>query len=404
MPQKIRRHLNPAMMTNVNSSIATVTAAVASSAGATNQHVVDEPVGAGRDRLVEERRQAEPDAQQVEQRVADAADHDGPAVRLHAAQLVLGDVPGAEPARPGRSRDGCLGEGRRHSIRLRPVSRRNTSSRLDRRTSDVVGCSPRSVTRSSTASPSSAYSRTRSGSTSMRSTRPAIRTAADALCSDPNRSSTTSRVEYCADQRRRAALGHDPALVDDHDPVAELLGLVHVVRGEHEGGAALLEPEQPVPQHVPGLRVEAGGRLVEHEDARLVDQRPGDGQPPLHAARQVVDLGVALLLELREPQELVGPRRAHGPGDAEVAAVHDEVVPHAQLGVEVVLLRHHAEQRPDLRAVRVGVEAEHASGLPRCAATPRRPSAWSSTCPHRWARAARTTRRAAPRSRCRRRR
>ena len=36
MPQKIRRHLNPAMMTNVNSSMATVTAAVASSAGATN--------------------------------------------------------------------------------------------------------------------------------------------------------------------------------------------------------------------------------------------------------------------------------------------------------------------------------------------------------------------------------
>ena len=60
-----------------------------------------------------------------------------------------------------------------------------------------------------------------------------------------------------ADQRRGRALGHDPALVDDDEPIAELLGLVHVVRREQQRRAALLEPEQPVPQDVARLRVEA---------------------------------------------------------------------------------------------------------------------------------------------------
>ena len=284
------------------------------------------------------------------------------------------------------------------------MSRRNTSSRLERRTSDVVGCRPEvghalehrlAVVRVQQHPVGEHLDPLHQTGHPHRGLRVALRP-------EPQLDHLPRRV--LPDQRRRAALGHDLALVDDHDPVAQLLGLVHVVRGEHQGGAALLEPEQPVPEHVPRLRVEAGRRLVEHEDARLVDQRAGDGQPPLHAARQVVDLGVALLLELREAQELVGPRRAHGPGDAEVAAVHDEVVPHAQLGVEVVLLRHHPEQRPDLRAVRVGVEAEdrqvtgralrdradhpHGRGLAR-AVGPEQPERLA---------------RAGPRSRCRRRR
>ena len=82
------------------------------------------------------------------------------------------------------------------------------------------------------------------------------------------RSSTTSRVEYSLDQLARRALGDDLRLVHDDQPVAQLLGLVHVVGGEHQRHAALLEPEQPVPQQVAGLRVEAGGRLVEQQDRR----------------------------------------------------------------------------------------------------------------------------------------
>ena len=51
------------------------------------------------------------------------------------------------------------------------------------------------------------------------------------------RSSTTSRVECSAISFARRALGDDVSAVHDHQPVAELLGFVHVVRREHEGHA-----------------------------------------------------------------------------------------------------------------------------------------------------------------------
>ena len=44
-----------------------------------------------------------------------------------------------------------------------------------------------------------------------------------------------------------------------------------------------------------GLRIEAGGRLVEEQQVRLVDQRAGDRQAPLHPARQRLDLVVGAL-------------------------------------------------------------------------------------------------------------
>ena len=97
------------------------------------------------------------------------------------------------------------------------------------------------------------------------------------------------------DELARAALGHDLRLVHDDEPVAQLLRLVHVVRRQHERDAALLEPVEPVPQEVAGLRVEPGRRLVEEQDGRLVDERAGDRQASLHAARQRLDLVVGAL-------------------------------------------------------------------------------------------------------------
>ena len=129
-----------------------------------------------------------------------------------------------------------------------------------------------------------------------------------ALRSEPNRTSSTSRRRVLADERGRRALGHDRALVDDDEAVAELLGLVHVVGREHQRRALLLEPEQPVPQDVPRLRVEAGRRLVEQQDARVVDEGARDREAALHAAGEVVDLGLGLVVELGEREQLVGRR------------------------------------------------------------------------------------------------
>src|SRR5690606_28872959 len=78
---------------------------------------------------------------------------------------------------------------------------------------------------------------------------------------------TESHLKYfargvLADEGCWRPFGHDLAFVNHNQSVTELLGLVHVVRGQNERRAAFLESEQAVPQHVSCLRVKSRGRLV----------------------------------------------------------------------------------------------------------------------------------------------
>ena len=68
---------------------------------------------------------------------------------------------------------------------------------------------------------------------------------------------------------------HEPAAVEDHDPVGDLLHLVELVAG-HEHGAALVgEVAQEAAQPADAVRVQAVGRLVQDEHARVAEQRGG---------------------------------------------------------------------------------------------------------------------------------
>ena len=60
----------------------------------------------------------------------------------------------------------------------------------------------------------------------------------------------------------------DPAVVHDREPVAELVGLLHVVRGEQDRLALVVQLAEDLPQGDAALRVEAGGGLVEEQDRR----------------------------------------------------------------------------------------------------------------------------------------
>ena len=95
-------------------------------------------------------------------------------------------------------------------------------------------------------------------------------------------------------QLRGRALGDDLAVVDDPDPVGEHVRLLEVLRRQ-EDGDALVAREAPdlLPERRAALRVEPGGRLVEEEDRRVVDQRERQVEPALHPARVRADLAVA---------------------------------------------------------------------------------------------------------------
>ena len=69
----------------------------------------------------------------------------------------------------------------------------------------------------------------------------------------------------------RGVQGDDPAAVEHGQSIAQSVGFVHVVRGQHDGGVVLLAQAQ---HHALDVlfraRVEAGGRLVEQQQHRRV--------------------------------------------------------------------------------------------------------------------------------------
>src|SRR3989304_4158816 len=78
---------------------------------------------------------------------------------------------------------------------------------------------------------------------------------------------------------RRRPGDDDAPLVDDGQPGAELVGLLHVVRRQQHRRALAVDAHQLLPERGPALRVEALRRLVEGEDGRPMHQgrRRGGG-------------------------------------------------------------------------------------------------------------------------------
>ncbi len=190
----------------------------------------------------------------------------------------------------------------------RPVSERNTSSNVGRRTL-IPSSGGRSVAVSSLtmkASPSS----TRNVSP------PSVGVLGRPYFSWSSRASPAGSVVRAAiwslPTRCLSAAGVSSAtmspVIDDGDPIA-VLGLVHVVGGEKQRRPVLLA--QPA-QHLPGararLRIEPGGRLVEEQDVGAVDQAARDLEASLHAAREGARQILAAIVEVDELQRLVDPR------------------------------------------------------------------------------------------------
>ena len=117
------------------------------------------------------------------------------------------------------------------------------------------------------------------------------------------------------EQRRGRVERDDRAVVDDRDAVAEPLGLLEVVRRQHDRHlVALAQTGDDVEELEADPRVQADGRLVEEEDARPGHQRPRDLEPPPLAAAVAADRAVE---DVREPErvgELVDARGARAVG------------------------------------------------------------------------------------------
>ncbi len=131
------------------------------------------------------------------------------------------------------------------------------------------------------------------------------------------------------------------ALADDADAVGHFLGFLDVMGGQDNGDAGLAQRAHHRPHVAAQLDVDAGGRLVEEEDARLMRQRLGDHQAPLHAAGQGHDPAVLLVPQRKIAQQLFDKGRIGGL--AEQAATEADAVEDAGEGVRRQLLRHEAD-------------------------------------------------------------
>ncbi len=102
-------------------------------------------------------------------------------------------------------------------------------------------------------------------------------------------------------------LGHDPVVADpstveDDDPVAERGHVLGLVRGEDDRGPLPNGGEHPA-QRGPLLRVEAGGRLVEHQQLRCPQQGLGQRGPASLPARQGTHPLAGQVLETHQGQD-----------------------------------------------------------------------------------------------------
>ena len=104
-------------------------------------------------------------------------------------------------------------------------------------------------------------------------------------------------------------------------------------------------------------RIEAGGRLVEEEDARLVDESPRDLDAAPHAAREHPHRFVAPLRQLHGLEQFVDEPLALVARDAVELREDDQVLLDAQLEVAGHRLRDHADRAADVVGLTSDVEA-----------------------------------------------
>src|SRR6478672_6354179 len=127
-------------------------------------------------------------------------------------------------------------------------------------------------------------------------------------------------------------------MVHDRHAVAELFGLVHVVRREHDAASARSQLDDEVPQLPSRLRIEPRRRLVEEQQLRVADDGAGEREALLLSAAQLPDARLALLTELYDVDHLV-----HTPAALVEAAEEHHGLLHRQLLGELRLLKLDAE-------------------------------------------------------------
>jgi len=150
-------------------------------------------------------------------------------------------------------------------------------------------------------------------------------------------------VAGAIEQFSRRAGGQHPAVVHGHQPV-EALGFFHVGRGHQHAhaGAVGTDAGNQLPELRPRQRVDAGGRLVQDQQVRVVDEGAAQPELLLHAARELAGRARQKGVQAGAVCQRVDAAPAFIGIMAEQAGEELQVFLHRQGGVEVLAqaLRH----------------------------------------------------------------
>ena len=150
--------------------------------------------------------------------------------------------------------------------------------------------------------------------------------------------------------------------VDDRQPLAELVRLLEVLRGQEDRRPRLVDAADLLPDGQPGGGVESGGGLVEEEHLRPVHERAGEVQPPLHPAGVGLGAPVGGVGQPDQLEQLVGPVAPRRAMDPVQPALELEQLASGLHRVEADLLERDADAPPHLIAVVHHVVTCHRSG------------------------------------------
>ena len=135
---------------------------------------------------------------------------------------------------------------------------------------------------------------------------------------------------------------HNFALNHDGQPVCQVLGLVHVMGGQHNGLAKVLQVANHLPR-VPASRgIKAGGGFVQEEQVRVSGEANGDVEPTLLPTGKFLDAGLALGTQTRGVKHVL---QRHGVGIVAAKEVYSLL--HVQIRLHARGLKDYADSLPE---------------------------------------------------------
>ena len=153
------------------------------------------------------------------------------------------------------------------------------------------------------------------------------------------------RLDVLRHQRTRRAFRHDASAIEDGQPVAQPLGLIHEMRRQQQRFALCHQAFEAFPDQMPRLRIEPGGGFVEKQQIRVIDQRARQRQPSFHAAGQRGQRCISTPFQPGKFKQSRNPAAGFGVWQAKVTAKHQQIFSHAEIRIEIIKLRHHPHPR-----------------------------------------------------------